>query len=237
LSAAASPASNAKNSASDQKSSKSPKKDSNAALKRQDSEKAFSAKRLEEWFAKYKDPEEDYIGTDGLTLFCTDIGLDVSDVLLLVVAYHLNAQSTTWTKEEWTKGFQKMGVDSVGKLKAQFKALRSELDDAVKFKEIYRFAFSFTKEQDQKILDLTMGCNLLELIMGDKPHTKIFLKFMKEQTSYKAFNLDQWMNYLEFSRTIKEDFSNYDENSAWPVLIDEYAVWAEKNGIYRKLKV
>jgi len=51
--------------------------------------------------------------------------------------------------------------------------------------------------------------------------------YLKEQTSYKSVNLDQWMNILEFSRTIRADFTNYDENGAWPVLLDEYCEWAK----------
>lgn len=43
-------------------------------------------------------------------------------------------------------------VDSVSKLKSQFTVLREELNDYTKFKEIYRFAFNFGKEPDQKIL-------------------------------------------------------------------------------------
>jgi len=41
--------------------------------------------------------------------------------------------------------------------------------------------------------------------------------------------MDQWMNILEFCRTIKGDLSNYDENGAWPVLLDEYCEWIRKN--------
>lgn len=87
---------------------------------------------------------------------------------MLVIAYHLNAQRMGYfTKDEFLKGFTKMrlvahvallcvlisaSVDSVGKLRAQFTQLREELNDYAKFKEIYRFAFNFGKEPDQKIL-------------------------------------------------------------------------------------
>lgn len=190
---------------------------------------AFSQKRLEDLFQKYKEAEDDQIGPDGMTQFCQDLEVDPADVIMLVIAYHLNAQRMGYfTKDEFLKGFAKMSVDSVGKLKAQFTQLREELNDYAKFKEIYRFAFNFGKEPDQKILDLQMGISLLELVMGDKPHAKTFVKFLSEQTSYKALNLDQWLNFLDFSKTIKPDFSNYDENSAWPVILDEYATWCGK---------
>ncbi|XP_023226657.1 DCN1-like protein 4 isoform X2 [Centruroides sculpturatus] len=45
------------------------------------------------------------------------------------------------------------------------------------------------------------------------------------QSKYKVINKDQWCNVLEFSRTINSDLSNYDEDGAWPVLLDEFVEW------------
>jgi len=45
------------------------------------------------------------------------------------------------------------------------------------------------------------------------------------QTNYKAINADQWTSLFEFIVTIKDDFSNYDENAAWPCIMDDYVQW------------
>jgi hypothetical protein len=201
---------------------------SSSTLKKQDSDKVFSKKKLDDLFAAYKDAEEDHISNDGLLRLCSDLGLDPTDVLLLVLSFNLGATSMNYTKEQFVGHLQKLNVDTIAKLKAQLPSMRLQLDDVNQFRDIYRFAFTFTKEPDQKILDMSMGISLLDLIMADKPHAKRFVQFLQQQSSYKALNMDQWINFLEFSRTIKEDFSNYDENSAWPVMIDEYAVWAQK---------
>ena len=42
-------------------------------------------------------------------------------------------------------------------------------------------------------------------------------------------NKDQWFNVLEFSRSVAPDLSNYDEDGAWPVLLDEFVSWFRKN--------
>jgi hypothetical protein len=34
---------------------------------------------------------------------------------------------------------------------------------------------------------------------------------------------DLWLQVLDFGHQIKNDLSNYDENGAWPVLLDDFA--------------
>eukprot|EP00026_Physarum_polycephalum_P013126 Phypoly_transcript_13498.p1 GENE.Phypoly_transcript_13498~~Phypoly_transcript_13498.p1 ORF type:complete len:279 (+),score=56.62 Phypoly_transcript_13498:134-970(+) len=195
--------------------------------------KGFSSKKVEELFDKYKDKDADdeqQIGPEGIEQLCKDLGVDPEDVLVLVLAYYLNAQKMGFfSKTEFITGLQKLGVDNISKLKGQLSNFRKDLDDQAKFKEIYRFAFGFAKERESKIIDLQTADALLALVLGSRyQHTEPLRQFLKEQTTYKSVNLDQWMNILEFSRSIKADLSNYDENSAWPVLLDEYCEWARK---------
>lgn len=197
--------------------------------------KGFSSKKVEELFDKYKDKDsedEPQIGPDGIEQLCKDLGVDPDDVLVLVLSWHLNAQRMGFfSKAEFTNGLQKLGVDNISKLKGQLSNFRKDLDDQAKFKEIYRFAFGFAKERETKIIDLQTADALLALVLGNRyAHTEPLRTFIREQTTYKSVNLDQWMNILEFARTIKADLSNYDENSAWPVILDEYCEWARKRG-------
>lgn len=48
-----------------------------------------------------------------------------------------------------------------------------------------------------------------------------------QQDSYRSVNADQWMSFLDFATSVAPDFSNYDENMAWPVMLDEYVSWAQ----------
>jgi len=61
---------------------------------------------------------------------------------------------------------------------------------------------------------LDMAEAMMKLILGSRNHVENYCKFLHEQDSYKVVNLDQWMSFLEFSRTIAADLSDYDENSA-----------------------
>ncbi|XP_074984033.1 DCN1-like protein 4 isoform X6 [Caretta caretta] len=80
-------------------------------------------------------------------------------------------------------------------------------------------------EKDQRSLDINTAKCMLGLLLGKTwPLFPVFHQFL-EQSKYKVINKDQWCNVLEFSRTINLDLSNYDEDGAWPVLLDEFVEW------------
>eukprot|EP01111_Echinosteliopsis_oligospora_P002512 TRINITY_DN1375_c1_g1_i1.p1 TRINITY_DN1375_c1_g1~~TRINITY_DN1375_c1_g1_i1.p1 ORF type:complete len:292 (+),score=83.16 TRINITY_DN1375_c1_g1_i1:119-994(+) len=196
------------------------------------SDKSFSQKRLDELFDKYKEENGAQIGPEGIERLCHDLSVDPEDIVVMVMAWQLNAATMGFfSRDEFINGLKKLNVDSIPKFKNELKNFQKDLDDPAKFKEIYRFAFGFAKEKDQKILDLATADAMLHLMLGSAskfPHTENLREFLKEQTQYKSINLDQWMNILEFSRTIKADLSNYDENSAWPVILDSYCEWSQE---------
>ncbi|KAM4779918.1 DCN1-like protein 4 isoform 7-T7 [Cyanocitta cristata] len=80
-------------------------------------------------------------------------------------------------------------------------------------------------EKDQRSLDINTAKCMLGLLLGKAWSLfPVFHQFL-EQSKYKVINKDQWCNVLEFSRTINLDLSNYDEDGAWPVLLDEFVEW------------
>lgn len=46
--------------------------------------------------------------------------------------------------------------------------------------------------------------------------------------SYKAITKDTWFQLFEFAKQFGDDLSNYDENGAWPYLIDEFVEWRQE---------
>jgi hypothetical protein len=75
---------------------------------------------------------------------------NVVQIVMLILAWYFKAQEMGYfTREEFISGLEKLNVDSIEKLKAKLPQLREDLTDPVKFKEIYRYAFNFMKE-DQK---------------------------------------------------------------------------------------
>ncbi|KAG7488844.1 hypothetical protein MATL_G00038780 [Megalops atlanticus] len=196
------------------------------------SEDVFSSKRCLEWFYEYAGCD-DVVGPEGMEKFCEDIGVEPENVcalpvqvVMLVLAWKLEAQSMGYfTLQEWLKGMGSLQCDSTEKLRNSLDYLRSVLNESTNFKLIYRYAFDFAREKDQRSLDLNTAKCMLGLLLGKTwPLFPVFNQFL-EQSKYKVINKDQWCNVLEFSRTINLDLSNYDEDGAWPVLLDEFVEW------------
>ncbi|XP_026182988.1 DCN1-like protein 5 [Mastacembelus armatus] len=187
--------------------------------------KQFSSKKCLAWFHKYADPDK-VVGPEAMEKFCKDLGVEPENIIMLVLAWHLNAATMGYfTKEEWLRGMTGLQCDCTEGLQSKLDYLHSELSDSTIFKNIYRYAFDFTRDKNQRGLDMDTAKSMLALLLGKRwPLFPVFHQFL-EQSKYKGMNKDQWYNVLEFSRTINTDLSNYDEDGAWPVLLDEFVEW------------
>jgi len=58
------------------------------------------------------------------------------------------------------------------------------------------------------------------------PHLDLFVEFL--QTAQKPDLLvsgDQWDSFLQFNQLVEVGLQNYDEDNAWPLLLEEYVAW------------
>ena len=147
--------------------------------------------------------------------FCEDIGVEPENVVMLVLAFKMNArQMGFFTLNEWLKGLTDLQCDSIYKVQQKMDYLRNLLNDPHIFKAIYRYAYDFARDKDQRSMDMETARVMLQLLLGR--HWCLFSQFAKflDQSKYKVINKDQWSNILEFSRTINSDMSNYDLDGA-----------------------
>ena len=182
---------------------------------------------LEKIFNLYKDSDEDLIMAEGIGRFCEDLEVDPSDPITLVISMYMDAAVMgEYTKEEFYRGFQRLNCDSIKALKKKLPALRSELTDAYKFKDIYEFAFSFSREKGQKSLTLDTAIGMWKLLFGISGWSMCeqWCDFV-EENHRKAITKDTWYQLFEFAKQFANDLSDYDENGAWPYLIDEFVEW------------
>ncbi|KAJ3167657.1 DCN1-like protein 4 [Geranomyces variabilis] len=189
----------------------------------------FNAKKCAAWFQSYEDPDEEgMVGPEGMEKLCSDLGIELASIEILIIAWRLGAQNMGYFKKsEWLDGMKKLEVDSTDSLAQLLPSLARIYDSPSEFKELYMFAFAFAKEEDQKSLSIEHAQGMWQILCPPDrfEHIEPFLRFIAEKHPVKVVNKDQWRSFIEFSNVVDGDLAGYDESSAWPVLFDDYVAW------------
>ena len=86
-----------------------------------------------------------------------------------------------------------------------------------------KFTYSFSKDPAQKSLALELAIELWNLLLpGHFYWHRHWIQYVRDN-SRSVISKDLWLQVLDFGLQINPDLSNYDENGAWPVLLDEFA--------------
>lgn len=179
---------------------------------------------IEATFDRYKDDDDpDVILAEGVQQLCEDLGVDPADIVMLVLSYHLDAATMCeYSRQEWVSGLTKLRCDSLDKLKSKLPELRRQLDDPALFKEIYNYAYNFCREKGQKCVQQDTALGMWDLLLRDRwPLLDQWLDFLGEHHKH-AISRDTWTQLWDFIQSVKSDLSDYDENGAWPYLLDEF---------------
>lgn len=211
----------------------------NLAVQQQSSSK-LDRRKLEQLFANYQNHENvNKISIEGVERLLTDLDLEPNSILVLILAWKCQASTQCeFTKDEFCRGLKNICTDSqdrndkltVERLKCGLIRIEQELRvDKNQFKDLYQFTFNYAKNPSQKSLDLELAIAYWNILLKDRfKFLDMWIEFL--QTTHKrAITRDTWNLLLDFSRMIDDDLSNYDEEGAWPVLIDEFVEHARKS--------
>lgn len=185
-------------------------------------------KKLETLYNKYRDHSEpDKIGMEGVIRLLEDLHLDPGSRLVLLLAWKCKAATQCeFSAEEFNTGMTELGCDSIDKLRNKLPCLEKEIQEGNKFKDFYQFTFNYAKNPGQKGLDLDMALAYWNIVLtGRFQFLDIWSRFLKENHK-RSIPKDTWNLLLDFATTVNADMTNYDEEGAWPVLIDDFVEYA-----------
>lgn len=185
----------------------------------------FSESKINALFEVYKDPNEDAILSDGIERLCVDLNIRPEEFRTLLLAWKFSAkQMCCFTKEEFVEGCKKLKADSVQDIQARFPEMLNEIQEAEKFKDFYRFTFKFGLESGQRVLMSEMAIQLWKLVFyyREPPILERWLAFLEKHPSIHSITRDTWNMFLNFSETVGNDLSTYDDSEAWPSLFDDF---------------
>lgn len=121
-----------------------------------------------------------------------------------------------------------MKADSVKSIQNRLPEIVQEVDRSSElFKDLYRFTFKFGLDTaaGQRILPTDMAVLLWQLVFSrmEPPILKRWLEFLEtHQNVVRGIPRDTWNMFLNFSETIGEELSSYDDTEAWPSLFDDF---------------
>lgn len=180
---------------------------------------------LDRTFAPYKSAEGDVMGPEQIERFCADLGIDVMDPVILVIAKYFRAENMEgFKKQEFLQGMIAMGVDTIAKLRAKVPQLRNELKDARAFKEVYLFVFGFSRDANSRNVSLESAIGLWRLLLLPKyPMTADWIRFLEAREKKHDISRDTWNMVLDFfDMTKTRGVADYQDDGAWPVIVDEF---------------
>lgn len=121
------------------------------------------------------------------------------------------------------------------------KLVKSLSKDPALFKKVYKYAFIVGRESDQKSLGLENALIYWELLFAPpgmqwknehRDWLALWKKFLAEKWT-RSVNRDMWNMALEFAFKSMEDdsLSFWNEDGAWPSVIDDFVQWCKDNGV------
>jgi hypothetical protein len=177
------------------------------------------------------DDTEDAIGPNGIAALFNACGIDAeSDEITLVFAQQCGATRLGFfSKEEFLNGMRALNCSSVAELKSALAVLRRKFDATGPDRALMSFVFDLGRTgPDVKTIDPLLASGLAALLLRRTALGARLSTFLSEQTAYRGINADQWLGVWEFARSVDAEFSGYDEDGAWPIIIDDFVNWCKK---------
>jgi len=135
-----------------------------------------------------------------------------------------------YSKDEFITGLASLKGNTLKEVETAFKGLSRKLDDENEFKEIYKYTFNFAKDPGARNLNFESAKALWEVLLkGRFPFFQQWMEFLEQSGNKSDIPKDTWNMLWEFHLTTRGNLSNYVDDGAWPVMIDEFVEYLNKN--------
>ncbi|KAG5665837.1 hypothetical protein KAF25_009962 [Fusarium avenaceum] len=190
------------------------------------------------------DDEKDKLGLEStMSYLQTRLKVNIENAELLVALELVQAPSVgVITRRGYVDGWKVTGAGVTHQEHAAHirKLIKSLSSDQALFKKVYRHAFVAGREPDQKALSIENALIYWEILFAPpgiewKTSKHDWLKLWKEflATWTRSVNKDMWNMTLEFAlkSLSDESLSFWNEDGAWPSVIDDFVGWCREKGI------
>ena len=161
------------------------------------------------------------------------VGVDPSDIRVLVLAWVLRAsQMGYFSRDEWNSGASLLSVATspetlLERLEQIHVAARKTYE---KLRDLHNFTHLFCRtEGRKKVIAHESAIHMLKLLHADAfpEHIPVICEFLAqhETSTKRGVSADEWTMILQFCHEIEPDCSNYQDDGAWPLLLDDYVEW------------
>ncbi|KAG9095115.1 hypothetical protein FS749_011046 [Ceratobasidium sp. UAMH 11750] len=97
------------------------------------------------------------------------------------------------------------------------------------YSKFYFFCFALVKPPQSRNIDMETATAFWSVILAPKyPIATELVAFITEKGTYKAVTKDIWTMVLEFCKSVKPDLQGYEEEAAWPSLLDDFVEWKKE---------
>ena len=118
-----------------------------------------------------------------------------------------------------------LGTDTIEGIRAKVPQLKKEYHSNDVFKAVYKFVFGFSCDRGFKNVTTEVAVSLWALLLKDKcrfiDKWNAFIE-KEAEGGLKAIKKDTWNMLLELIEATNGDMANFQDDGAWPVLIDQF---------------